>query len=416
VFESNENIPDVENDGGQENHNDFSYNEPVLVIDFDPERRKLALSYTRVSRRYSFGFQVLSFTISLAILISRITIFLKEFIVINITNDPFIVVGIFFIGGFLIVDIWELPIAFYLHSKLSRRYGLSKLTNKKWLFRYVKASAVGFIIGFPLFEGFYWLLRSFPETWWMWGTIVLIMITLILGNLVPILVLPLFYKFEPLEEKYPDLARELIQMTQNEGVKTTSAFTWKIGEIATVGNAALLGLGNTRRIIIADTMLENYTPNEIKWILAHELGHYKHHDLWKGIILGSLSTFLMFLLTHIVFASLSTFLGYSTVIGDIENIPVLGLSFWIISFVLINVPSLWYSRRVEKFTDSFATSIIPDFPVIKSLFIKMTDQNLADINPPWWEKLLFMSHPPIKERIQNARDLLIISEEMKLAQ
>ncbi len=416
MSESNENLNEAENDRGQENHNGFSYNEPILATEFDPDRRQLTSSYTRVSRRYSFGLQVISFIISLGILISRITISLNEFILTQITNEPFIVVGIFFIGGFLIVDICELPIAFYLHLKLSRKYGLSKLSNNQWLLRYTKASVVGFIIGFPLFEGFYWLLRTFPETWWIWGTIILILITIGLGNLAPIIILPLFYKFEPLEEKYPQLSRDLIQMTETEGVKTTSAFTWKIGEISTVGNAALLGLGNTRRIIIADTMLENYTFNEIKWILAHELGHHKHHDLWKGIILGSLSTLLMFLLTQLIFTPLALFLGYSTVIGDIGNVPVLGVSFWVISFVFINVPSLWYSRRAEKSTDAFATRIIPDFSAVKSLFIKMADQNLSDISPPWWEKLFFMSHPPIKERIQNAREILFKNEDLRLAQ
>ncbi|MFX0182479.1 MAG: M48 family metalloprotease [Candidatus Hodarchaeota archaeon] len=401
------NVNQENNDKAEENQNsdEASKIKPKLITEFDPERRRLALSYTRISRRYSFGLMVISFVVSLLILILKITIELRTLISKYISEEPFILIGIFFIIGFLIVNIVELPISFYLHSRLSRRYGLSKLTNFRWFRRFLKASLVGFMISFPLFEGFYWLLRTFPNTWWLWSTIIMVIITVILANLAPIILLPIFYKFEPLEENYPELAEELIKMTQDTGVKITNAFVWRLGEIATVGNAALLGLGNTRRIIIADTMLENYTPEEIKWILAHELGHYKQHDLWKGLILGTLTTVIIFFLTHLAFIPLASFLGYPTSIGDIGSFPVLGVSFWLISEVLINVPSLWYSRRVEQRTDTFASSLVPDFPVVKSLFIKMADQNLSDIDPPWWEKYFFMSHPPISERIKRAKDI-----------
>ncbi|MFX0170550.1 MAG: M48 family metalloprotease [Candidatus Hodarchaeota archaeon] len=400
------NVDQEDDDKAEENQvsDEASKKKPKLITNFDPERRRLALSYTRISRRYSFGLMVVSFIVSLIVLILKITIELRTLISEYISEDPFILVGIFFIIGFLIVNVVELPISFYLHSRLSRRYGLSKLTNFRWFNRFIKASFIGFMISFPLFEGFYWLLRTFPETWWLWSTIILVIITVILSNLAPIVLLPRFYKFDPLEDEYPDLAEDLIKMSHDTGVKVTNAFVWRLGEIATVSNAALLGLGNTRRIIVADTMLENYRTEEIKWVLAHELGHHKHHDLWKGIILGTITIFIIFFLTHFMFLPLANFLGYPTDIADIGSFPVLGLSFWFISEVLINVPSLWYSRRVEQRTDAFASSLIPDIPIVKSLFIKMADQNLSDIDPPWWEKYFFMSHPPISERIRYAEE------------
>ncbi|UCE13471.1 MAG: M48 family metalloprotease [Candidatus Heimdallarchaeota archaeon] len=376
--------------------------EPTLVSDFDPTRRELTINYTRVSRRYGFILIIISFLVSVGVLLSRITIYLNELLIEFVSENPFIIVGIFFIIGFVIVSIVELPISFYLHSRLSRRYGLSKLTNRKWLQRYVKGEIIGFIIGFPLFEGFYWVLRISPENWWVWSTLIVTGFTLLFSFIIPIVLLPIFYKFDPLEETHPELAEELIEMTVKAGVKTTSAYNWRLGEIATVGNAGLLGLGATRRIIIADTMLNQYTKDEIKWILAHEIGHHQRHDLWKRILLGALSTFLIFLLTHIFFTPIAGIFEYPQAIEDISSIPVLGLCFWVISALFINVPSLWYSRRVEAKTDEFAMRIIPDFNIVKSLFIKMADQNLADINPPWWEKIFFMSHPSISERIRNA--------------
>ncbi|MHA2246744.1 MAG: M48 family metallopeptidase [Candidatus Hodarchaeales archaeon] len=374
--------------------------EPTLVTEFDPKRREIAIAYTRTSRRYSYRLMLISFIISVGALLSKITVFFEDLLSEFVTKDPFILVGIFFLVGFVIVNISELPVSFYLHSRLSRKYGLSKLTNRKWLLRYIKGNVIGFIISFPLFEGFYWLLRTFPNIWWIWSTLILILFTIIFSNLVPIVLLPRFFKFDPLGNTHPDLATELVNMTQKIGLKTTKAFIWRVGEMTTTSNAALLGLGNTRRIIIADTMLDKYTTNEIKWILAHEIGHYKHHDFWKRTFLGSSSIFLIFLITHIIFSPLATFFGYSSTIGDVSGIPVIGLCFGIFSFVL-DVPSLWYSRKQETATDDFASTVISDSATAKSLFIKMADQNLADIDPPWWERLLFMSHPSINERIKN---------------
>ncbi|MFX0014987.1 MAG: M48 family metallopeptidase [Promethearchaeota archaeon] len=374
--------------------------EPILVTEFDPERRELAIAYTRTSRRYSVRLMIISFIISLCVLLTRISVFFQNLLKEFTLSDPFILTGIFFIIGFLIVNVAELPVSFYLHSRLSRKYGLSKLTNKKWFWRYVKGNFLSFIIGFPLFEGFYWILRTFPNSWWIWATLILTVFSIILSNLIPIILLPRFYQFDPLEDFNPDLAAELSDMTQKIGIKTTDAFIWRVGEVATISNAALLGLGNTRRIIIADTMLGKYTNNEIKWILAHEIGHFKHHDFWKRIILASITTFLIFLLTHLTFSPVADFFGYSLVIGDVSGIPALGLCFWFFSFI-IEIPSLYYSRRQETATDDFASSIIPDPITTKSLFIKMADQNLSDIDPPWWEKVFFMSHPSIIDRIKR---------------
>ncbi len=376
--------------------------EPRLITEFDPARRELAIAYTRTSRRYSIRLMIISFFISGAVLLSRITILFRDFLIETGIKEHFILTGVFFIVGFLIVNIAELPVSFYIHSRLGRKYGLSKLTNKKWLWRYFKGNIAGFIISFPMFEGFYWLLRTFPNYWWIWATGIMVLFTIILSNLVPIILLPLFFKFDPLENNYPELATELVQLTEQIGIKTTRAFIWRVGEMATTSNAALLGLGNTRRIIIADTILDKYTSNEIKWILAHEIGHYKHHDFWKRIVLGSFTTFLIFLLTHLTFSSFANLFSYSTIIGDVSSIPVIGLCFWLFSFG-IDIPTLWYSRRQEVATDDFASSIITDSATAKSLFIKMADQNLSDIDPPWWEKLFFMSHPSISERIKRVK-------------
>jgi len=247
---------------------------PELVNDYDPERRKLAMEYTRASRTYSLKLLILSLVVSVLILLSKITVMLNDFIVKNISADPVIVVGLFFTIGFTLLSMIELPFSFYSHIRFGKKYGLSKLNNRQWFFRHLKGEVLGFILTFIIFEGFYWILRVVTSTWWVWATIIMILFSIVLSALVPVLILPRFYKFESLENTHPELTKELLDLANQAGFKAKNVFNWKLGAVATVGNAALMGLGSTRRIVISDTMLDQYTSEEIKWILAHELGHH----------------------------------------------------------------------------------------------------------------------------------------------
>jgi len=375
---------------------------PELVTNFDPERRKLALSYTRALRKFDFQMAGVSLIIMIFIVFARVTVWIEDFIIKNISENQFLVVGIFFILVFIVLTIVEFPIAYYSFNRFSRKFGLTKLSDKQWFKRHLKGELFGLILGLIIFEGFYWFLRAFPDSWWVWGTIALIIFTVILANLIPVFILPRFYKFSPLKETHAELANNLVQLADQVGVKTTKVLNWKLGEIATIGNAALVGFGATRRIIIADTMLEKYTEDEIKWVVLHEIGHFKHHDLWRQILIGTVSTFLLLFLTQLSYLQVAEVLGYPSDISMVSGIPVLGIIFWIINQFLLTIPSLWHSRRREKAADLFASSYIKESEITNSLMMKMADQNLADINPPWWEKLLFMSHPPIVERMKKS--------------
>ncbi|MFX0093626.1 MAG: M48 family metalloprotease, partial [Candidatus Hodarchaeota archaeon] len=252
--------------------------EPTLLEDFNPKRRELAESYKHQTKKIGRILGVTSLIVTFLIIISQITVFLKLQLQL-IFMDEILVIGAFFTVIFTVIGFIELPISYWVGLRIDRKYNLVKLTNKAWLWRYFKAEAISFVLGLIFIEIFYFVLRTFPTTWWIIATIVVIFVSVILSNLAPILVLPLFYKFEPLKNNYPQLTAELTTMMEEERVKITNSFVWKLGEVATTGNAAILGMGKARRIIIADTILEQYTPAEIKLTLAHELGHLKHHDL-----------------------------------------------------------------------------------------------------------------------------------------
>ncbi|MFW9777629.1 MAG: M48 family metalloprotease [Candidatus Heimdallarchaeota archaeon] len=395
---------------GQGNEIDQKPHIPQLLEEFDPERREMARFYRRKSRRYRLLLWILSAVLGIFVLLSRITVHFQGWITEGFSTDSFIIVATFFSLAYIVISVWDLPISFYLHIQLGRKFGLSKLTNRQWIFRYLKRVGIGYVISIVTVEVFYWILRSYPDVWWFGTALASLLFTVILANLAPILLLPRFYKFKPLADDYPALAGELIDVVTRQGVKTTDAYIWNLGETSTTGNAALLGLGNTRRIIVSDTMLEQYTTQEIKWILLHELAHFKNKDLWRGILIGSFTTLLLFFLTAQIFPVLALLFDYSTDIGNVGNIPILGLSFSLISLLVFNIPRSWYSRRLEQAADNFATSLFPDFRTIRSLFIKLGDQNLTDINPPKWETLLFASHPPIQKRIQEAQKLIELTD------
>ncbi len=398
-------LEDGSNSDIPENNSELIKEIPLLATDFDRERRELALSYTRASRRFTFQMTGFSFIISILVLLSKVTVYFEQWITSHLSEDPFIIVGVFFIIMFIIITIIELPIGFYSFTHFSRKYGLVHMTNRQWLKRQLKGEFFGFIIGIIVFEGFYLFLRLFPDTWWIWGTVALVFFSIILGSIIPIFIMPRFYRFDPLKETHPELEAEILQMVEENQVKATKVLNWHLGDIASVGNAALIGFGSTRRILIADTMLEKYTTEEIKWILMHEIGHFKNRDLWRQILIGIFTTIFMFFLTHLSFSSLAKLLDYPLIISSVGTLPVLGICFWVINEMLMNIPSLWYSRKRETAADALASSYIKQPAVTKSLFIKMADQNLADIDPPSWEKLLFRSHPTIKERIINAETL-----------
>src|SRR5438046_806510 len=137
-------------------------------------------------------------------------------------------------------------------------------------------------------ELIYLLLAVQPQTWWLWVAIILLFFTVVMANLAPVLILPLFYKFTPLPEG--ELTRRLLALAKRSHTRVRGVFTMHLSSKTTAANAALMGLGNTRRIVLGDTMLDRYTPDEIEVVLAHELGHHVHHDLWKLIISQSVLT------------------------------------------------------------------------------------------------------------------------------
>jgi Zn-dependent protease with chaperone function len=211
--------------------------------------------------------------------------------------------------------------------------------------------------------------------------------------------LPLFFKFKPVEDS--DLTERLLALSRRAGTRVRGVFEWKLSEKTKKANAALVGLGNTRRIILADTLLEKFQPDEVEAVLAHELGHHVHHHMFRGIAVQTLTTFLGFYLASVCLLRWGPALGFQGV-ADFANLPLLILVSIGLSVVLLPGAN-GHSRWLERQADAYALAAIPSRSAFITSMEKLAEINLSERHPPAWIEFLFHSHPSIEKRIAFAR-------------
>ena len=188
---------------------------------------------------------------------------------------------VYFLILIVAYQITSAPLTYYSGFVLPHRYKISTQSLKGWLLDLCKGLGLSLVFEAFVIELVYVLLATQPQIWWLWVALVLLFFTVVMANLAPILILPLFYKFSPLPEG--ELTQRLLALAARAKTRVRGVFTMQMSSKTTAANAALMGLGNTRRIVVGDTMLDQYTPDEIEVVLAHELGHHVHHDIWKLI-------------------------------------------------------------------------------------------------------------------------------------
>jgi STE24 endopeptidase len=286
----------------------------------------------------------------------------------------------------------------YYGFRLERRFQLSTQKMRSWLWDETKGFLVGLVISSIVVELVYFLLRQWPQHWWILAWALFMGLFVVMAQLAPVLFLPIFYKFEPLENE--DLRRRLVVLSEHAGTRVRGVYRWKLSEKTKKANAALTGLGNTRRIILADTLLDNYAPDEIEAVLAHELGHQVHRHILKSILVQAGITLLGFWVANWV-------LHYSVdhhmfeELSDFANLPLLALTATAISLLLM--PALnAYSRFNERQADRYAFESIASVEPFISSMNKLAGQNLSERTPSKWIEVLFHSHPAVSKRVAAA--------------
>ena len=204
---------------------------------------------------------------------------------------------------------------------------------------------------------------------------------------------------KPLERE--SLRLRLLALAERAGARVLGAYEWGLGDKTKKANAALAGLGTTRRILVSDTMLAEYTDDEIEVVLAHELAHHVHGDIWKGIAFESALVVAGFYLASRALAALAAPVGLHGV-ADVAGLPLLLLAAGAVSLVMLPVAHAM-SRAYERSADRFALDLTRNPGAFVSAMKRLGAQNLAEEHPSRLVRWLFYSHPPLRERIAAAQ-------------
>jgi Zn-dependent protease with chaperone function len=298
-----------------------------------------------------------------------------------------------------IAKLAALPLDYVRGYWLEHSYELSNLTKWAWVKDELKGLAVGGVLAILGLELVYGALRHWPVYWWVISAAAFVGLFILLANLAPILIFPIFFKFKPLENAA--LVERLMNLSRRAGTRVKGVFEWKLSEKSRKANAALVGLGNTRRIILADTLLAGFNDDEVEAVLAHELGHHVRRHVLQGILVQAGATFLGFYLADVALRRWSPALGFRSP-ADFANLPLLALVATALSLALLPAVNA-HSRRMERQADAYALQAIPEKSAFVSSMEKLAELNLAERRPNPWIEFIFHSHPSIEKRVAFAR-------------
>ena len=365
----------------------------------DPEKQIQAKKYGRIHRRLWLMDTALSTLYLLAWLIFGWAKSLTGWLRTYSSNDWLLVLGFIAIFGG-ISALLDLPLSYYSGYIVPHRFGQSNQDLKGWVIDQLKGAAIGAPLGLILLELIYLALRLAGGWWWLWTGAGMLVFNVLLANLAPILIMPLFNKFVPLGEEHADLADRLMKLAERAGTRVRGVFKFDMSKRTKAANAALTGIGNTRRIVLGDTLINEFSTDEIETVLAHELGHHVHKDIPLLIGFGTLLTLGGLYLASLGLTWAAGYFGFAGP-ADIAGLPALAVvlgAFSLLTQPLDNAFSRWRERKA----DEYALQSTGKAPAFASAFIRLANQNLGEADPEKWVVFMFYDHPPLGERIRMA--------------
>ena len=378
------------------------------ALDIDPTTQTQAKEYARLRRRLMFLDLAVSGLFTLAWLGWAGP--LKHWLT-TVTTNEWLLVLLF--GGmfFLSLQLLELPLGYYSGFVLPHRYGMSNQSLGAWSKDQLLGLVLAAVIGLPVLEVTYWLLRATGPNWWLWAAGGYLLFVVVLSNLAPVLIMPLFNKYVPLGLEHADLAARLTALAAQAGARVSGVYRFDMSKRTKAANAALTGIGNTRRIILGDTLLSEFTGDEVETVIAHELGHHVHRDIPVGIVVSGVLTLVGLFLAAQVLNIGETALGLSGP-ADVAALPLLVISLGLFGLVTMPLNNA-YSRWREVRADRYALEATRKPQAFANAMTRLANQNLADADPEPWVVLLLYSHPPIRDRLAHAARWSAASPSMK---
>ena len=299
----------------------------------------------------------------------------------------------------ILAEAVALPANWYTEWILDRRYGLSRDRLRTWIVRRVTTTFLCVLVCALAAVFVYVAVRSWPTSWWMMAGIFFSAWTITLTHVAPVLILPWFYHFRPLAQR--PLRARLESLTRRVGAPVTKILEWQLGQNTPRPNATLVGIGRTRQVLLTDTLLAEYSDDEIEVVLAHELGHHVHRDIWRTVAYEAVAATLVFGAAHWVVGWASGFLGIESQ-SDVAGLPLGVLTAGVVVMLLAPVTNS-LSRSHEKRADEYALEVTGNPGAFVSVLRRVSAQHLAEDRPSRLVKWFFYLHPPLSDRLASVR-------------
>ena len=354
-----------------------------------------AKTYNRIKLITGISSSVISFLLLVVLVWLDSTRHLAE-IAWAVGSYRYIALLIFTASVGLLQSLVTLPIGFYSGYIVEHRYNLSNQSLGRWAWERLKGSLVGLPLVALILVVVYYCIETYANNWWFPVGVLLSLVSVLLARIAPVLFMPLFYRFDPL----PDgpLKERIVRLCTATGLKFEGIFTFNLSKNTRKANAGFTGIGKSRRIILGDTLVQDFSEEEIETVFAHELGHYKHRHIITGIVTGVCSTFIGLFIASRLYAWSVEALGFAS-ITDLEALPLLAI--WLGLFGLVTSPiSNMISRRHERQADAYALAVTKNGQAFAAALRRLAEKNLADPEPHPLVEFLFYRHPSIAKRIR----------------
>jgi STE24 endopeptidase len=298
-------------------------------------------------------------------------------------------------------EIVGLPLSYFSGFVVEKKYGFSNQTREEWFKDHLKSFVVSFIFSIIIFGVLLFIFEKFLNTWWLLAACFMVFFSVVISIIFPVWIMPIFHKYETIQDE--DLKDSLSGILENAGLKIKGFFREDTSRKTTKENAMLAGLGKTKRVILTDNIINNMKLDEIRTVLAHEVGHYKKAHLVKTIFTGLFFNLFAFYVLHLTFTSL--FPAFLTgVRANLALLPMFLLFLSLIDLTLLKILQNWLIRRFENEADLEALKLTKDIDAFKRAMAGLANRNLSNAYPNFWVKLIYYSHPPIGERLEMAEN------------
>jgi STE24 endopeptidase len=367
---------------------------PVAV----PEPSEKALRHARSGNWLWLIGQVWSLLVPGVILFTGFSSKLRD-VARRIGRNWFFTIVVYFALFLLMTFVIGLPLSYYAGFARPHAYGLSNQTFGKWFGDELKGLMVGLIMGGLLLWIPYRLVKTSPRRWWLWTSLVAIPVAAFFLLIAPVVIDPLFNTFGPMKDKV--LERKILDLAGRAGIEGARVFEVDKSADTTTVNAYVTGFGGSKRIVLWDTTIAKLSPDELLFVMSHEMGHYVLGHVVKSIFFAAglilVTLYAAYRLQDGLIARFSSRFGF-TELADIASLPLVMLLVGALSFVVTPVAA-GYSRWQEHEADRFGLEITRNNHAAATAFVKLQQENLGVPRRGLLYKLWRADHPLLGERI-----------------